>query len=263
MKLVRNGKLSFLQPKQLPTEIVAGFSTRNGGVSRAPYHSLNLGLGTDDVLANVEGNRAMFTRSFDLSPHQLLTTKQVHGNDILLVDEPNLDLTHFLTVEADAVITNQPGIMLGVLTADCFPLLIWHAEKPVVATIHAGWRGASNGLITKVITAMQQHFHCSPDGLHAAIGPGIGAHKYEVDRPVRDAFRQGTGFWNDISAETRLGHWKLDIPLSCRLQLEQSGLKPQYIEVAEQCTCCHPELFFSHRRDNGVTGRQIGFIKVT
>lgn len=262
MKLTRKEKLYFLQPKHLPSNIVAGFSTRNGGVSRAPYHSLNLGFGTEDPPAHVEANRSTFTRSFDLSPHELLTVKQVHGNDILLIDETNLDLTHFSSVEVDAIVTNQTGIMLGVLTADCFPLLLWHPEKPIAAAIHAGWRGAANGLIAKVIQTISDHFQCPPEELLAAVGPGIGAHKYEVDRPVRDAFRQGTGFWKEISVETRLGHWKLDIPLSCRLQLEQAGLKPQQIEIAEQCTCCHPELFFSHRRDDGLTGRQMGFIQL-
>lgn len=262
MKLVRQGKISYLQPSRLPNHLIAGFTTRNGGVSRPPYHSLNLGLETDDPLPNVEGNRSTLTRSFALDPHQLLTVKQVHGNDILLVDESNPDLTHFLKVEVDAVVTNQTGIMLGVLTADCFPLLLWHPEQPLAAVIHAGWRGAANGLIVKVIATMVQHFGCLASELQAAIGPGIGAHKYEVDRPVRDAFRQGSGFWDEISSEIRLGHWKLDIPLSCRLQLEAAGLKPQLIEVAEQCTCCHPELFFSYRRDNGMTGRQIGFIKL-
>ncbi len=262
MKLVRKGKISYQQPKQLSDNLVAGFSTRNGGVSRPPFNSLNLGLGTDDQLANVEGNRATFIRAFDLSPHQLLTVKQVHGDGILLIDEENPDLSHFLTVEVDAIVTNQPGIMIGVLTADCFPLLIWHKERKIAAVIHAGWRGAANGLINKVIQTIHTHFDCPATELQAAIGPGIGAHKYEIDRPVRDAFRQGTGFWNEISKETKLAHWQLDIPLSCQLQLEQSGLKPQNIEIAEECTCCHPELFFSHRRDNGVTGRQIGFIQL-
>jgi YfiH family protein len=262
MKLVRKGKISYLQPTGLPASIEAGFTTRNGGVSRPPYHSLNLGLGTDDPLPNVEGNRSTMARTFDLSPHQLLTVKQVHGNDILLIDEPNPDISHFLSVEVDAIISNQPDIMIGVLTADCFPILIWHPLKKIVATIHAGWKGAANGLIGKVIDAIINNFRVSPEELRAAIGPGIGAHKYEVDRPVRNAFREGTGFWDEISEETRLGHWKLDIPLSCRLQLEKTGLKPEAIEIARQCTCCHPELFFSHRRDQGVTGRQLGFIKI-
>ncbi|MCK5912740.1 MAG: peptidoglycan editing factor PgeF [Desulfuromusa sp.] len=262
MKLVRKNKISYLQPKQLPTHLVAGFSTRNGGISRPPFNSLNLGLGTNDQPAYVEGNRATLARAFNLSPHQLLTVKQVHSDDILLIDQENPDLSHFLTVEVDAIVTNQPGIMIGVLTADCFPLLIWHGEKKIAAVIHAGWRGAANGLIGKVIETIHTQFDCPAAELQAAIGSGIGAHNYEIDRPVRDAFRQGTGFWNEISKETKLGHWQLDIPLSCQLQLEQSGLKPQNIEIAEECTCCHPELFFSHRRDNGVTGRQMGFIQL-
>ncbi|MFK5924995.1 MAG: peptidoglycan editing factor PgeF [Desulfuromusa sp.] len=262
MKLVRKGKISYLQPTKLSDGLIAGFSTRNGGVSRPPYNSLNLGLGTADQLANVEGNRAAFTRAFDLPPHQLLTVKQTHGEDILLIDESNPDLSHFLTVEADAIVTNQAEIMIGILTADCFPLLIWHGEKNIIAVVHAGWRGAANGLIAKVIQAMHAHFGCPVAELQGAIGPGIGAHTYEVDRPVRDAFRQGTGFWNEISKETKLGHWQLDIPLSCQLQLEQSGLKLQNIEIAKECTCCHPELFFSHRRDNGITGRQMSFMQL-
>ncbi|MCK5913664.1 MAG: peptidoglycan editing factor PgeF [Desulfuromusa sp.] len=262
MKLVRKGKISYLQPKQISANLVAGFSTRNGGVSRPPYNSLNLGLGTEDQSANVEGNRATFARAFDLSPHQLLTVKQVHGDDILLLDQENPDLSHFLTVEVDAIVTNQPGIMIGVLTADCFPILIWHSEKKIAAVIHAGWRGAANGLINKVLQAIHTQFDCPTAELQAAIGAGIGAHNYEIDRPVRDAFRQGTGFWKEISKETKLGHWQLDISLSCQLQLEQSGIKPQNIEITKECTCCHPELFFSHRRDDGVTGRQMGFIQL-
>lgn len=263
MKLVRKGKISYLQPKRLAANLVAGFSTRNGGISRPPFNSLNLGTETEDQSTNVEGNRATFTRAFNLSPHQLLTVKQVHGDDVLLIDQENPDLCHFLDLKVDAIVTNQPGIMIGILTADCLPILIWHEEKKIAAVIHAGWRGAANGLIAKVIQTIHATFDCPAAELHAAIGPGIGAHNYEVDRPVRDAFRQGTGFWNEISKETKLAHWQLNIPLSCQLQLEQSGLKPQHIEVAKQCTCCHPELFFSHRRDNGVTGRQIGFIQFT
>jgi len=262
MKFIRKKKISYLQPRQLPTNMVGGFSTRNGGVSRPPYNSLNLGTSTNDQLVNVEGNRATFVRAFDLSPHQLLTIKQTHGDNILLLDEQNHDLSHFQTIEADAIVTNQTGIIIGILTADCYPLLIWHPETKIAAAIHVGWRGAANGLIGKVIKTIHTHFECSRSELQAAIGPGIGDHKYEVDRPVRDAFRQGSGYWSEISRETRLGHWQLNLPLSCQLQLEHAGLTPQNIETAKECTCCHPELFFSHRRDNGATGRQIGFIQL-
>ncbi len=260
MKLVRKGKISFLQPQLASDTIIAGFSTRNGGVSRAPYNSLNLSFGTDDMLQHVEGNRSTFARSFDLDPHQLLTVRQVHGKDLLLIDEPNLDLSHFLNIEVDAIVTNQPGIMIGVLTADCLPILIWSEQQKVIAAVHVGWRGAANGIIGKTVETIIKQFNCSTSELKAAIGPGIGAHSYEVDRPIRDSFRKGTGFWNEIAKETSLGHWQIDLSLSSRLQLEQLGLSPQNIDVATECTCCHPEILFSHRRDKGTTGRQLGFI---
>lgn len=261
MKLVRRNKISCLEPGwSAPAGVVAGFTTRNGGVSRPPYNSLNLAFNTDDLPAHVEGNRSTVSRTYGLPPHLLLTVKQVHGNDLLLVDAPNLDLGHFSQVESDAIVTNQPGIMIGVLVADCYPVLFCDPVQKVVAAVHAGWRGAANGLIGKTIAAMQQHFGCNAEDLQAAVGPGIGAHRYEVDRPVRDAFRSGSGHWDKIAEETRLGFWKLDLRESCRLQLLDAGLKSSKIETAEECTCCHRELFFSYRRDEGQTGRQLGFI---
>ena len=96
--------------------------------------------------------------------------------------------------------------------------------------------------------------------MKAALGPGIGAHKYEVDRPVRDAFRNGSGFWERIASEVRLGHWELVIGKSCLLQLEEAGVSRTNVEQVAECTCCHKETYFSYRRDNGRTGRQAGFV---
>lgn len=263
MKLARQGKISYLQPAWAQEGTVqAGFTTRNGGVSRPPYNSLNLGYNTDDPRHNVEANRSTLARAFDIDPHLLLTVQQVHGSDILLIDEPNPDLSHFLGVECDAVITDRPGIMIGILVADCFPVLLFDPARRVAATVHVGWRGAAAGLLGKAVKAMQNSFGCRPEQIAAAIGPGIGAHRYEVDRPVRDAFRLGAGDWEKIAEEVALGKWHLDLKLSCQLQLEAAGLDPAHLEVAAECTCCHKELFFSYRRDSGKTGRQIGFIKM-
>lgn len=263
MKIVRQAKINYLQPSWVTdSALKAGFSTRNGGVSRPPYNSLNLGYNTEDPRYNVEGNRSTFARAFDLPPHLLLTVRQVHGTDILVIDEENPDFSHFQTVECDAVITNQPGIMIGVLVADCYPVLLLDPVRQVAAAVHVGWRGAAAGIIGKAVEAMVNGFDCRPADLLAAIGPGIGAHKYEVDRPVRDAFRAGSGYWDAISREVALGQWQLDLQQSCRLQLEGAGLAPARIETAQECTCCHRELFFSYRRDGGLTGRQLGFISL-
>jgi hypothetical protein len=259
MKLARNGKINYLQPTWSGNgKVQAGFTTRNGGVSRQPYNSLNLGFNTDDARHYVEGNRSTLTRAFGLPPHLLLTVQQVHGSDLLIVNEPNLDLSHFLKVECDAIVTNQPGVMIGILVADCFPVLLHDPDKGVGAAVHVGWRGAAAGIIDKTIRSLKTEFGCRPESLRAAIGPGIGAHRYEVDRPVRDAFREGSGHWDAISNEVALGKWNLDLRESCRLQLQDAGVGS--IEAAEEDTCCHRELFFSYRRDQGQTGRQLGFL---
>ena len=261
MKNCRQGKINFLQPSWADNTIVrAGFTTRNGGTSRPPFNSLNLGQNTEDPKYNVEANRATLTRTFDLPPHLLLTVHQVHGTDILVLDQPNPDVSHFHQVESDAIITDQKNIMIGILVADCYPVLLFDPVKEIAAVIHAGWRGAAAGLIGRTVSAMSAHFGCQPDDLQAAVGPGIGAHKYPVDRPVRDAFREGSDNWDAITQETALGEWLLDLKKSCQMQLEAAGLPQNNIESVAECTCCHRELFFSYRRDKGQTGRQIGFI---
>jgi YfiH family protein len=263
MKVARQGKISYLQPEWADAgKIQAGFTTRNGGVSRIPYNSLNLGLNTEDLRTHVEGNRSTIVRAFDLQPHMLLTVAQNHGNNILVVDEPNHDLSHFQSVECDAIITNQPGIMLGILVADCYPVLLFDPLQRVAAAIHVGWRGAAHGILPKTIACLIKDFNVNPDSLVAAIGPGIGAHRYEVDRPVRDAFRSGTDHWNEIAKETELGKWHLDLRRSCELQLAAAGIAKSRMDVVAEDTCCHRELFFSYRRDNGQTGRQMGFVLI-
>lgn len=261
MKLTRKGKISFLEPEwSRRNALVTGFSCRNGGVSRPPYNSLNLGFNTDDPRPQVEANRATLTRSLGLAPQRLLTVQQEHGTNILLVNEPNPDVSHFQHLACDAIVTDQPGIMIGVLVADCFPVLLFDPGHRAIAAVHIGWRGAAAGLLEQVVRALESEFKADPRSLWAAIGPGIGAHSYEVDRPVRDAYREGAGHWDQVAEEVGLGKWRLDLRASCRLQLEAAGVSPRRIEAVEQCTCCHKEMFFSHRRDQGITGRQIGFI---
>jgi purine-nucleoside/S-methyl-5'-thioadenosine phosphorylase / adenosine deaminase len=261
MKLSRQDKISYLQPDWgRDLKVSAGFTTRNGGVSRAPYNSLNLGFNTDDQQYNVEGNRSNLSRAFGISPYQLLTVKQVHGTDLLIIDEANPDLSHFLDIECDAIITNQPGIMIGILVADCYPVILFDPVQGVAAAVHVGWRGAAGGILGRTLKALQVNFNSMIHNIQAAVGPGIGGHFYEVDRPVREAFRKGAGQWDLCSREVGLGKWQLDLKQACLLQLVEAGLTEMQIDAADECTCCHKELFYSYRRDSGKTGRQLGFI---
>ncbi|MDH3997409.1 MAG: peptidoglycan editing factor PgeF, partial [Desulfuromonadales bacterium] len=163
-------------------------------------------------------------------------------------------------VDCDAIITDRRNIMLGILVADCFPVLCYDAVRGVAAVIHLGWRGAACGLLGRTLDAMQKLFGSVPGDLSVAVGPGINPCNYEVDRPVRDAFRNGVGQWERISEETRLGHWRLDLSKSIQLQLDAAGIQRNQVDWVEECTCCHRETFFSYRRDQGRTGRQMGFV---
>jgi YfiH family protein len=150
--------------------------------------------------------------------------------------------------------------MVGILVADCFPVILYDRNKHVAAVIHLGWRGTAAGLLERTVAAMRDIFACRAADLCAAVGPGIAAHGYEVDRPVRDGFRQGTDQWARIAKEVRLGHWQLDLQKSLVLQLEAAGIARSAVDIVEACTCCHKETFFSYRRDRGRTGRQMGFV---
>lgn len=261
MKTVKQGKIHYLQPSWAARDnLVAGFTTRNGGSSRPPFNSLNLGYGSGDHVSQVEANRAAVARSFGVEPHLFLTVNQVHGSEILVIDQPNPEVTHFQRVDSDAILTNQRNILIGILVADCFPVILYDQKKHVAGVVHLGWRGTAAGLLGRTLEAMQDVFGCQRGDICAAIGPGIAAHSYEVDRPVRDAFRQGAGQWERIASEVSLGHWQLDLQCSLSLQLAAAGVAPSAIDQVKECTCCHKETFFSYRRDKGRTGRQMGFI---
>ncbi|PLX96692.1 MAG: laccase domain-containing protein, partial [Desulfuromonas sp.] len=224
MNLEKYGKISCLQADWCDgNRLIAGVTTRNGGVSRPPYNSLNLGFNTEDAPYNIEGNRSTLLNAFDLPLHHLLLVKQVHGNDVVVIDKQNYDVSHFQHVEADAIITNQPGLMLAVTVADCYPLMVFEPEQRVAAVIHAGWRGAANGLIGKTIDAMVNEFDCRTEAMLVAVGPGISAEHYEVGKDVREGFRNGTGHWDEIASEVEFGKWRVDLQKSCLLQLEQAG----------------------------------------
>jgi YfiH family protein len=243
-----------------PACSVQGFTTRHEGVSRPPYNSLNLGTTTQDQLHNVEGNRSLLTRAFGIAQEALVTVRQVHGSDILVIDEPNEDYSHFLTLESDAIITNQSGVMIGVCVADCAPILLLDPEKRVIAAVHAGWQGTAAGLVSKTVAGMRSLFNCDPGTLRVAIGPCISKCCYEVDAPVRQAFAQSQIPWEACAEPNGEGKWLLDLGSANRELLLLAGVPGSAIQVSDMCVSCQRERFFSYRRDGGETGRQMGFI---
>lgn len=262
MEMTKAGKIHYLEPRILAATgaAVQGFTTRHEGVSRPPYNSLNLGSNTFDSPHNVQGNRSLLARAFGARAERLVTVTQVHGTDLLVLDSPNPDFAHFHKLECDGLVTNQPGVMIGICVADCVPLLLLDPVKRVAAALHAGWKGTAGGIAGKGVEALCDMFASRPADILAAIGPGIGPCCYEVDAPVMEAFRKSGVGWELFARETGKGKWGLDLAAANKHQLLAAGIPESNIETTHYCVSCEHDLFFSYRRDGGDTGRQMGFI---
>jgi polyphenol oxidase len=262
VELRKSGKVHYFEPKLLADRgiSVQGFTTRHEGVSRPPFNSLNLGLSTIDSPHNVEGNRSILARSFGTSVDKLITVTQVHGTDLLLLDQPNAEYSHFQKLECDGIITDQSDIMIGVCVADCVPVLLLDPVRRVVAALHAGWKGTAGGIVRKGIESMVNLFDGKPGDILAAIGPAIGPCCYEVDEPVAEAFRREGFDFESIAAREGAAKWRLDLTEANRLQLLRAGIEERNLHISKHCVSCAKDLFFSYRRDGGETGRQMGFI---
>jgi YfiH family protein len=214
------------------------FSTRTGGVSTDAYSSLNLGLLTGDDPANVTENRRRVCEEIGADAEEMAMPLQRHGGRVARAragekgQEP-----------CDALWSDRPGQAMLVISADCLPVALVRANgaHPAVAVIHVGWRGLLDGVVGAAARAL------GGGALAAAIGPGIGPCCFEVRADVADPFR--VRFGDSIVRDGRLDLWR-----ATQLELQAAGCSS--VERLDLCTFCHPELFFSHRRDRGVTGRQ-------
>lgn len=265
MKIMRKANIHYLLPELLAARKVSvqGFTTRHEGVSRAPYNSLNLGANTFDPPHNVHGNRSLLARTFGGGIERFVMVTQCHGTDILVIDEPNSDFAHFQKLECDAIITNQPQVMIAVGVADCLPILLLDPEKRVVAALHAGWKGTAANIAAKGLQSMVNVFGSRKEDILSALGPAIGPCCYEVDEPVKQAFVAAGTDWDRCAEAAGDNKWRLSLTAANRAQLLAAGLPEANMEVAGQCVCCQQDWFFSYRRDGGETGRQAGFIMLS
>lgn len=249
--------------------IVHAFSTRQGGVSRPPFAALNLGQSVGDDPAAVRENRRRFFGAFGVDANRVVRARQVHGSGVLRVDADvaaRPGFPHCLVeerAEYDALITDIPGLALVVSTADCFPVLIHDPAHRAVAAAHAGWRGTAQRVAAKAVGAMRAAYGTSPADCRAAIGPGIRHCCFEVDGAVTGAMAAAFPDWEAHATENRPGHWLLDLAAINRAILEAAGIRAESIEDVGLCTRCRNDLFFSHRAEDGRTGRMMNFILLT
>lgn len=189
----------------------------------------------------------------------MLSVKQVHGTDALIVDRPVTEADRF-EGGWDALVTDQPGVTVVVRTADCVPVLIYDRRRKAVAAVHAGWRGALAGIVPKTIELMVARFSIRAGDLRVSIGPSAGPCCYEVDQAVLEPLRGGRPDWSSLLREDHGTTARLDLKSLVRRQTVETGIPPEQITVVNVCTICHPALFYSYRRDGRVNGTMLNGI---
>ncbi|MFZ0814767.1 MAG: peptidoglycan editing factor PgeF [Candidatus Sulfotelmatobacter sp.] len=270
--------------------LVHGFSTRLGGASRAYGGSaLNLGFTKDDSRAAVERNRAEFLRKLVTNsgsnckskPWPLITLRQVHSDIIRFVDSPTES-----PLAGDGLITATPGLLLGIQTADCLPIVLVDPKRRAVGVFHAGWRGTVKRIVEKGVGEMRRHFGSHARDLKAAIGPGVHGCCYEVGEEVRAKFESQFAHaaklfreveeFNEVREKYPMlfltarapGHSELpkkiflDLVEANRQQLLAVGVPAKSIEASPLCTTCRTDLLFSYRAENGKTGRMMAAVGI-
>ena len=228
-----------------------GIFTRRGGVSAAPWDSLNLG-GTvgDDIQAVHENHRRMY-RSLDADAARACTVWQVHSADTVIVTEPAPG-RKWLS-RADGMVTQQTGIPLAMRFADCVPILYYDPVQKVTGVAHAGWRGTLGRAQVNVIDTMREAFGCRPQDIQAGIGPSIGPDHYQVGEEVVEEAHKVFASLDGIIKRADDGSAYLNLWEANRRRLADSGV--EQIEIAAICTASNTTEFFSHRAEKGKTGR--------
>jgi YfiH family protein len=237
---------------------VNGFSTRLGGVSQMPHDALSLAGFNEDSAENILENRRRFLKLFS-GDWALAGCWQVHGADIRVVHELEearpAENQLGDTIYCDAIVSSTPGVLAGVKTADCVPILLGDPKTGAFAAVHAGWRGTLATIVQIAVGRLVSEFGVHPGNLRVAIGAAAGPCCYEVGQDVIDAFTNKFEYGTYLFKETRSGHALVNLLAANRLQLMSAGVKRERIHSAPICTMCRTDLFFSYRKEKGVHGK--------
>ncbi len=290
---IARNKLQLLRSQKLDklAWLVHAFSTRIGGVSRAyGGGALNLGFTPQDSHTAVERNRELFLGALGAANGRkswpLVTLRQIHSDLIHRIDQMPAAQTPQEPLTGDGMVTDTPGLVLAVLTADCLPIILGDRKRRAIGVFHAGWRGTVQRIVEKGVGEMRKHFGSDPRNLVAAIGPGVRGCCYEVGEEVRGKFESQFSYAESLFCEVKEsdpvrekypllfltarapGHGELppklflDLAEANRRQLLDAGVLAKNIDWAAPCTACNTELLFSYRAERGVTGRMMAAVGI-
>ena len=275
LKLFRSAKLAKL------SWLVHGFSSRNGGVTRSyGGRALNLGFTPQDSRASVEHNRQLFLKELGVANGRkswpLISLRQIHSDVIHPIDHAPEEI-----VAGDGIVTDTPGLVVAVQTADCLPVILVDPKRRAIGVFHAGWRGSVKRIVEKGVGELQRYFKCDPRNIVAAIGPGVQSCCYDVGEEVHTKFLAQFSYADNLFREVKEsdpvrekypllfltarapGHSELptklflDLKEANRRQLLDAGVPAKNIDSDSLCTACNTNLLFSYRAEKGVTGRMM------
>lgn len=229
--------------------------SREGGVSKKPFDSLNVRYGIGDKLLNVKKNRALICKSLGIDARNLISAEQTHSKNVQIVGSDFLrDKTPGECYGVDAFVSNTPGAALMIQVADCQAQLMYDPKKQVVAAVHAGWKGLALNISVEVIKVMKKHYGCNPADILVGVAPSLGPCCAFFSDPEKELPKS---FHKFIDEEKRVDLWSFSLE-----QLQKAGIAPGHIELARVCTQCNngPDIesrgrFFSFRGEKGITGR--------
>ncbi len=252
VKRIVQDELAYYQFNDLASspDLYHGVFTRAGGVSQAPFASLNLSRSVgDDPAAVTENNRRMLA-AFDVQPHQATTAWLVHGRSVAVVDRA--DAGQYRT-NTDAIITRERGLALTMRFADCVPVIVVDRVRGAIGLAHAGWRGVAVNIVAATLDAMRDAFGSVPRDVWAGIGPCISVERYRVGQDVIDAVAAACPPRTPIAQRRPDGSVHLDLNVAVAAQLRACGVTQ--IEDSRLCTATRTDEWFSHRAERGQTGR--------
>lgn len=225
--------------------------TRHGGFSPTPWHSMNFGASVGDDLRRVLQNRETALSVLNLKPESVFDLYQVHSSKIVITDRPlSPNEPH---IKADAILTNRPNVTLMMRFADCVPILLFDPVNRAIGIVHAGWIGTVDQIVKKALLGMIENYATNPIDVITTIGPSIGPDHYSIGREVLDRIHASFGEKAELLISNHDGKSHLDLWKANQAILTEVGVKK--IEISGICTCCNLNDWYSHRGENGETGR--------
>jgi len=261
---LRRGRLRWLAAAPLlRAGVDHGFTLRSGGASRGTCASLNFSSREGDLPGRVRENWRRLEEAAGLPARGWALLSQVHGARVERIRAGGAACHHRRDhPEADAMVSDRRGLVLGVLTADCLPVVLAVPGSGAVALAHAGWRGTLEGVVQAAVRELCAVAGAAPRDILAVLGPAIGVCCYRVGEEVRDAFRARWGIAHARSAFTREGDGqRLDLQAANLRQLRAAGVPANAVATVPLCTSCRRDLFFSYRRDGRRSGRMLNFVR--